>query len=334
MKDYQYIVLGADLENSGHADHDATKTIIKNNVFSYSTNFFGYIAMGTTTDYSLSDVQTKVDDWLDTMGVQGIFLDEFGYDYGRDREWQCEVLNYIHNTKGSIAFINAWDPADVYADKDGNATCATVNDIYLAESFAVSNGLFQPTDQLISKANSIVDYQNSMKDAYDTANNVTDGRMFRVATVTTTYFPYNPHMFYFSWFTAFLYDFHMSGWGQPLFSSLDNAAPYHQRPVFAGYDYGNIEGSIQSFLYYGSEGIYYRSTSSGYVFTETVSHIGGFIPTNLVGVLQFSAVAFVLVVILLVIVVTSCTAITGIFAAVWQFFKVVRPKSKIEAATQ
>ena len=55
-----------------------------------TTTAFGYIDLGVTTqDLPLTEVYARIDEWKAT-GAQGIFLDDFGYDYGttRDRS-QC-----------------------------------------------------------------------------------------------------------------------------------------------------------------------------------------------------------------------------------------------------
>ena len=50
--------------------------------------------------------QTKIDNWA-AMGVKGVFVDRFGYDFGVSRANQNQIVDYIHS-KNISAFVNAY----------------------------------------------------------------------------------------------------------------------------------------------------------------------------------------------------------------------------------
>ena len=68
---------------------------------------YGYVPIGVSTENrSLATLQTAIDQW-DTLNVDGIFLDEFGFDYQVTRSRQIDVVNYVHG-KGLSYCANAW----------------------------------------------------------------------------------------------------------------------------------------------------------------------------------------------------------------------------------
>jgi len=73
---YDLVVFGDGLESPTHPDNANTTSII-NDPGMANTLVFGYI--NSTID--LDTIQTNIDLWQ-TMGVKGIFCDQFGYDFG------------------------------------------------------------------------------------------------------------------------------------------------------------------------------------------------------------------------------------------------------------
>ena len=70
--------------------------------------------MGVTTqNLPLATARQYVDKWR-ALGVTGIFWDDVGTDMGVDRARQNTLIDYTH-TQGLVAFVNAWNPADVFA---------------------------------------------------------------------------------------------------------------------------------------------------------------------------------------------------------------------------
>lgn len=139
---YESVVLGGGLEDSGHTDYANTVALVAG---ASTTNFFGYIAIGSTQNYSIAQLQTHIDNWHAISGLDGIFIDEFGMDFKAGgiseadyRIRQKTILDYVHS-KGLVAMINAFDPDDVFIKESGNPLTITSGDRYLYESYYLSS---------------------------------------------------------------------------------------------------------------------------------------------------------------------------------------------------
>jgi len=158
MAKYNLIVLGDGIQDSGHGDYSNTEIIIPRiKTLNPNAKIFGYV----TVNQSLGNFQSKVDDW-ETLQVDGIFMDEAGYDYGstttNGRAAFNTKVDYVHNkTYAKLCFVNAWNMDHIigttndasYPNTTWNpnlvASNLTYNDYYLLESFAV-NTLAYGTD--------------------------------------------------------------------------------------------------------------------------------------------------------------------------------------------
>ena len=90
----------------------------------------------------------RVDMWA-AMGVDGIFVDRFSYDWGITREMQNGMLDAIHS-RGLPAFVNGWFIDQVFSSQPdivfphgnplGLPSHMQATDLYLLESFTVSQG--------------------------------------------------------------------------------------------------------------------------------------------------------------------------------------------------
>lgn len=68
---------------------------------------YGCVPIGANTSaLTPSQITQRIDQWT-TIGVDGIFLDEFDFDYGNTRSKQIEIVNYVHS-KGLPYCANAW----------------------------------------------------------------------------------------------------------------------------------------------------------------------------------------------------------------------------------
>jgi hypothetical protein len=171
---YDDVILGGGLENPGDTYYASTQSIVqKVAAISPGTTVWGYIDTGVTTgNLSLSTIQAQIDQWL-ALGVHGIFLDTFGYDYHTPRARQNSILTYVHG-KGVPAFINAWDSDDAFGsgfnityNPTSTPTAATAGDIYLLESWicnsdAYSAPYFTTISDIKTRGDKAVAYRSSL----------------------------------------------------------------------------------------------------------------------------------------------------------------------------
>lgn len=118
-------------DQNRHFGHNNTVEIIRRLKTSpNNTEVYGYVSIGgentarrcsgdlnTPVPLTPEEIRSRIDDW-NNMGVSGIFLDEAEYGFGCSRERQNEAVDYVHS-KGLKAFINAWDPDDVFQRSGG-----------------------------------------------------------------------------------------------------------------------------------------------------------------------------------------------------------------------
>ncbi len=103
---------------------------------------FGYVNIGDSI--SLDEVKKEIDT-LSKSSWYGVFIDQFGYDFGETRMRQNEIVDYAHE-KGLKVFANAWHIDDALGDKadeihnpQGEKTHLTKEDWFLIESFLTDN---------------------------------------------------------------------------------------------------------------------------------------------------------------------------------------------------
>jgi hypothetical protein len=154
MSKYSVIVFAGSLSSTGHSDHNNMNDIIsKVRAMNPDVNFFGY----TTTNQSQQDFEDHVDEWDDNSDIDGIFMDQSGYDYGtvatNGREAFNDKVDYVHE-KDLKCFVNAWkiihviglenDPSYPNAtwNSRSKASKLNTNDIYLMESLAVNTNSY------------------------------------------------------------------------------------------------------------------------------------------------------------------------------------------------
>ena len=146
---YDYVVLGDTLENPSHPDHTNTVAILANPAMAHTT-VFGYIDLGVSTqNLSIAAIETRIDQWKAT-GAKGIFLDDFGYDFGTTRARQNTIVAYAHG-KGLVVAANAFNPADAFGSQvdaitnpSGTPTVLNSSDFYLYESYQISKAPSYP----------------------------------------------------------------------------------------------------------------------------------------------------------------------------------------------
>jgi len=131
---YAYVVLGATLENEDHPDHWPTSAIIEHR----DAYFYGYIDLGVNyaSNLSMRQIKRSMRRWK-RMGVRGVLLDDFGFDWGVGPKRQNNAIDAAHKL-GLSVIANVWNPHLGLA----RDTHLRVNDYLLAESFYINSGTF------------------------------------------------------------------------------------------------------------------------------------------------------------------------------------------------
>lgn len=108
---YDIWVCGDTYQRPDQEVYASTVQII-NGVRARGTKVYGYVPMGSSQ--SNAQKMTGIDQWH-AIGVDGIFLDEYGFDYGVTRAQQVLIVRYAHS-KGLPICANAWVYEDAAAD--------------------------------------------------------------------------------------------------------------------------------------------------------------------------------------------------------------------------
>ena len=246
FKSYSMIVLGAGLEDPAHPDHANTAAIIAGLP---NQKIFGYI----DSTLNITDIQTKIDNW-NTIHVEGIFCDIFGYDFGLTRTKQNLIVDYIHS-KNLAAFVNAWNPDDAFAPTTNEVTHLGPNDWILAESYQIINDEYQDQSEWMTRSSKLLGYKNATG--------------VNIAGITTTVSGvFDQKKYDYAYFSALLYGFDAFGWGEKDFSSASAQLPLRPRKAYYGSEYA-------SGISY-KNGILERKTNAGFqvnTITRTVDFV-------------------------------------------------------------
>ena len=155
MSRYGLIVLGNGLQESSHPDYANTQEIITRiRILNPKTKIFGYV----TVSRDFNSFESKANEW-DSLHVDGVFMDEAGYEYGTVATNGREALNakieHVHgNMWARLCFVNSWNVDHVIGTGDDpghlNSTynpgleesSLTEDDWYLLESFPVNTAAY------------------------------------------------------------------------------------------------------------------------------------------------------------------------------------------------
>ncbi len=230
---FDLIVLGDGIWKPTHGDHEKTQTII-GNLIANNKQAFGYVDLGVKTqNLTVEQMREAVDGWS-SMGAnvslrinfsffsvfyfikQGILWDDAGFDYDVTRDRQSTMIQYCHS-KGLNVIMNAWNPDDVLngADVQLNA-----NDIYLLESYLVSDGKYSSLEDWQIKANKCANYQKTLG--------------VKMACLST---PKTNDQFTQAWFGTAMYNFDYFQATEITYSSSNNNLTFTPNPSS---DYGNV----------------------------------------------------------------------------------------------
>lgn len=151
-KSYDICVFGDEYNNPAHDTHEDTVLIFNRlKEVAPDTRLVGYVPIGLDPSWedsnlTMEELKQRVD-WWGAMGIDGIFLDEYGYDYYVTRARQNEIVSYCKK-QGLFVFANSWsieyvfDPNPMLIDwlpgfepnPEGIAPILDENDYYLYEN--------------------------------------------------------------------------------------------------------------------------------------------------------------------------------------------------------
>lgn len=121
-KDYDVCIFGDGYCLPTHEAHAETVEIFRIlKRISPDTRIVGYVPIGvqnvgSDSNLSMDELKRRVDLWQ-AIGADGIFLDEYGYDYGVTRARQNEIVSYCHD-RGMFVFANSWSIEYCFSDED------------------------------------------------------------------------------------------------------------------------------------------------------------------------------------------------------------------------
>lgn len=115
---YDTYIVGDAYQDPSHESYANTVQVLAQLKIA-GVKLYGYIPLGVNNDnLSLATIQTRILQWK-TLGVDGIFLDEFGFDYQVTRQRQIDAVNAVHAQ--NLAYCaNAWTWQDVGCDHDND----------------------------------------------------------------------------------------------------------------------------------------------------------------------------------------------------------------------
>lgn len=250
LKEYDMVVFGNGISDPSHPDHANTTTII-NGLTTEGTDTYGYV--DATKPYI--DAYTDCDNWK-SMGVTGIFFDQFGYDFNVSRERQNSLISFVRFL-GLHSYVNAWNVDDVFGSQvDANMNPTGLNpvidqnDWYLAESYQIVLNDYQNVNDWRTKSDKMLTYRSTFNT--------------NMAAITTTNDqPFEQGKADYSYYSSVLDGLDAWGWGEQFFSASDNLLPYRTRKAV----FGSVFDSVIS----EDSGLFERDTNVG-VLVDTNSH--------------------------------------------------------------
>lgn len=267
MAKYNIVVLGDGVQNPSHPDYANTQVIVPRvQTLNCSTQIFGYVS----ANQAFGDFTGKVDQW-GVLGVEGIFIDEAGYDFGRTRAEFNQRVDYIHDrTSTNLCFANAWNtdhilgtandpsyPNSTYNDTSAESSL-TEDDWILLESFPINT----------------LSYTASTPDGYESATDwkfrgdkMVDlrsvyGVNFASVGVINNANSDNTAMFEFSFISSMMYCLEAHGTSDTYYGASSATVNYYPRPDVSqmGKIY-NLYCNVQ--LDNGDSDVYHRYVESG-----------------------------------------------------------------------
>jgi hypothetical protein len=239
---YDVVVLGDGLEFADHqagrfpagdpVEHERVVQIIAEAKRRNPTiKFYGYVPLGDNQSLKPEQIQERIRLWK-PMGVAGIFLDEASYDFKIvTRERQNMAVGYVHD-QGMGVLMNGYFLDHLFGteDKPPVSNGGSKNprhlpplldrrDIFLLESFDVSNGSYEDAAHLKLRVRQATKYRQRY-----------GARIFAITT-TADKQPFDGEKFNHACHAAEASGVDGFGWGEPNFSASNNLLGDHRCEV-------------------------------------------------------------------------------------------------------
>lgn len=276
---HDFVVLGAGLERpaaeGGSDDHEETVAIVGKPALA-GTVVFGYVPLGVLTgNLSQGEIESRIDAWMQDVGVDGIFLDEFGYDFCVSRARQNAAVDYVKASyPGAPVVANAFQPDDALGDAAEpavpNPSCGAftanpdrtpshldASDYFLMESHQIILGAYDAEADWQARAEALRAYQESPG--------------IGVLSVTTSAEDdvFDQAKFDYAWLSAALYGHAATGWGEFAFGAIPSAAPFRTPPAVD-------PGAERIGPIWAEDSVYRVRTDTGVLSVDAQAHTGQF----------------------------------------------------------
>lgn len=233
MAKYCLVVLGDGIQSSSHGDYANTQVIIPRvKALNCCTEIYGYVSC----DQTFSDFTSKVNEW-ETLQVDGIFIDEAGYDFGRTRQDFNQRVDYVHGmTYANKCFANAWNTDNILGTaNDPSFPNSTYNDTS-EESNLTS------TDWVLLESYPVNTSSYASNDGYESASDwatrgskaqglrVTYGTNFASANVISNDHTDNTALSNFSFISSMMFSLDGHGTSDSLYGASSARVNYFPRP--------------------------------------------------------------------------------------------------------
>lgn len=175
MAHYDVCIFGDGVQTPTHPDYANSQIIIARlKVLKPDIKIYGYVSANQV----IGTFQTKVNDW-DTLEIDGIFMDEAGYDFGVSRDdLNTRIIHVRSKTYSNLCFINCWNmdhiigttndvsyPNSTY-NPNLHASLLDSTDYYMLESFVVNTLAYSGNDgyatqsDFLARGNKAINHSN------------------------------------------------------------------------------------------------------------------------------------------------------------------------------
>jgi hypothetical protein len=179
---------------------------------------YGYVDLGRSQRLTDEEIARRIDEWK-RLGMDGIFFDEAGRDFGVTPARRSAAVRAAHGRRLS-AFMNAFDPNDLFDGQTSRRSNAAgdlgARDALLIESFGVHEGALQSREATARRAAAAVKWRERTG--------------IKVFATTTSVGTFDASAFAYAWRQAAALGLDGFGWGEPHFSA-DSKLPWRERPI-------------------------------------------------------------------------------------------------------